>query len=160
MKFLQMLTGYLNFLTRAIVAGRMFTRCMYAKFADSTGHLKQHHHVRLDGEFKLDCEIWRLFLTHHRNLSLCRPMVDSKRLLSAQQLDFWSDASANESLGIGAVFGSDWLFAQWEPGFIKKNQPSIEYLELFGVVAALMTWGHLLRQCIGGGNDKFACLHL
>ena len=31
-KQLQVLTGFLNFLTKAIPAGRTFTRCMYAKF--------------------------------------------------------------------------------------------------------------------------------
>ena len=39
------------------------------------------------------------------------------------------------------------VFAKWESGYIKRYKPSIEYLELLGVVAALLTWGHLLKNC-------------
>ena len=35
--------------------------------------LKQHHHVRLDHEFKLDCKIWLQFLTDEMQQVVCRP---------------------------------------------------------------------------------------
>ena len=46
-KNLQVLTGYLNFLTKAIFAGRTFTRRMYLKFAQiqESGTWKSYHHV-------------------------------------------------------------------------------------------------------------------
>ena len=47
-KQLQVLTGYLNFLTKAIPPGRTFTRRMYAKYANLHPKLKQHHHVAID----------------------------------------------------------------------------------------------------------------
>lgn len=47
--YLQKLTGLLNFLCRAIIPGKAFTRHMYNKFSSTT--LKQHHHVRVDREF-------------------------------------------------------------------------------------------------------------
>ena len=58
----QALTGYLNFLTKAIPAGRTFMRCMYAKCASfevgkNGRRLKQHHHVAIDREFKFDCNV-------------------------------------------------------------------------------------------------------
>ena len=61
-KELQVLCGYLNFLSKAIFPGRAFTRRMYAKYAgvvrNSPGSkLRQYHHVRLDYEFKLDCQV-------------------------------------------------------------------------------------------------------
>ena len=151
-KELQVLTGYLNFLTKAIFPGRIFTRRMYAKYANLKNvrvgaKLKPHHHVRLDGEFKFDCEIWRIFLSYHKDVVVCRPMVGLNVWLSAQELKFWSDASANAKLGFAAVFNDKWLFQQWDPNFIKDNSPSIEYLELFGLTAGLLTWGHLLRNC-------------
>ena len=82
-KELQVLTGYLNFLTKAIFPGRTFTRRIYTKYANLKNarvgnKLRPHHHVRLDSEFRFDCEIWRTFLLHHRNLAVCRPMVDFK----------------------------------------------------------------------------------
>ena len=55
---LQVLTGYLNFLSRAIFAGRTFTRRIYAKFTGcKQKKLKQFHHVHLDKEFKFDIEV-------------------------------------------------------------------------------------------------------
>ena len=52
-----------------------------------------------------------------------------------------SDASKNVSLGFGATFQDKWLFGQWEPGYIQQNNPSIEYLELYALIAAILTWG-------------------
>ena len=74
---LQKLCGFLNFLTKAIHPGRVFTRRMYAKYTHiidlkmvGESHmtpkfqykLKKHHHVQLDNEFKFDCAIWLEFL--------------------------------------------------------------------------------------------------
>ena len=92
-KELQALCGYLNFITKAVFPGKAFTQRMYSKYVrivkvhlvlhkseeanDTSGGidlrtsqdnefcLKEHHHVRLDKEFKADCEIWLKFLTHN-----------------------------------------------------------------------------------------------
>ena len=57
-KELEQFTGLLNFIAKAIVPGRAFTRRMYAKFTglQKVG-LKSHHHIRLDKEFQSDCEM-------------------------------------------------------------------------------------------------------
>ena len=87
-KQLQVLTGYLNFLTKAIFPGRAFTRRIYAKYSqiEQGKVLKQHHHMRLDAEFRNDCEIWRIFLTHYEDNAVCRPMVDLQEIQSADSL--------------------------------------------------------------------------
>ena len=144
-KQLQILTGYLNFLTKAIFPERTFTRRMYAKYSEITG-LKQYHHVKLDSEFRFDCEVWRIFLAHHRDESVCRPMVDLESTVSATTLQFYKDVSANQKLGFGGIFNKRWLFGKWEVDFIKVNKPSIEYLELYAVIAAIITWGQLLQD--------------
>ena len=61
-KDLQRLSGYLNFLTRAIFPGRTFTHRMYAKFHQVSATLKPYHHIKLDEEFKDDCRMWLGFL--------------------------------------------------------------------------------------------------
>ena len=64
-KFIQQLTGTLNFLKRAIVPGRAFTRGMYAKLklTNAKGELlKQHHHIWLSKDFTQDCKVWQKFL--------------------------------------------------------------------------------------------------
>ena len=151
-KQLQVLMGYLNFLTKAIFAGRTFTRRIYSKFSvwqrnKSGKMLKQHHHIRLDEEFRFDCETWKIFLTHFRDQAVCCPMVDlDKSTFYASQLNFVTDASANTQLGFGAVYNNMWLLAQWEPEFIRLHKPSIEYLELFALVAAIISWGDRLQN--------------
>ena len=137
---LQVLTGYLNFLTKAIPPGRTFTRRMYAKYANLHPKLKQHHHVAIDREFRFDCNIWRIFLSNYQNSAVCRPMIDFKESVDASSLNFYSDASASASLGFGAVYENRWIFGQWQANFINEQNPSIEYLELFGVTAAILTW--------------------
>ena len=145
-KSLQVLTGYLNFLTKAIYPGRTFTRRIYSKYANLDSKLKQHHHVNIDSEFSFDCEVWRLFLNNFREKAVCRPMIDINKLTSAREINFTSDASAGEERGMGATFNQFWLFAKWETNFIRDYKPSIEYLELLGVTAALLTWGHMIQN--------------
>ena len=50
----------------------------------------------------------------------------------------YSDASRNFNLGFGAYCGSEWTYGQWDEQFYRVKQPSIEYLELFGVTVAVL----------------------
>ena len=149
-KQIQQLTGYLNFLAKAIHPGRAFTRRMYAKCAlralnGDQKILKPYHHVRLDREFKLDCEVWKSFLMES-TIGVCRPMIDLSEHLTATQIDFWTDASAAPDLGFGGVYGKHWLFGAWPPGFIKDKKPSIAYLELYALVISVIAWDEYLRN--------------
>ena len=130
---------------------------MYAKFAGlSNSHnlpiavsskLKQFHHIRLDGEFKRDCEVWLNFLTGPLAMVVNRPMQDLSRVLSATEINFYSDVSASKKLGFGCIFGDKWIFGAWGSKFIDVNEPSIEYLELFALCAGLLTWPEELSNC-------------
>ena len=108
-KELQQLAGVLNFLNRAIVPRRPFTRRMYSKFSgiiDQNGNkivntkLKQHHHIRLDMEFKEDCRIWIKFLSENNNKGICRPFVDVEdRSHTSITLDFYTDTAKGLAQG-------------------------------------------------------------
>ena len=104
-KHIQTLTGYLNFLGKAIFPGRAFTRRMYSKFSfldkkhSHKSVLKLYHHVATDKEFKLDCQVWLKFLSESMKKVVCRPMIDLELTLSATILNFYTDASANHRLG-------------------------------------------------------------
>ena len=103
--------------------------------------LKPHHHIRLDAEFKNDCKIWLNFLNDDKLAKVVnRPMVDLSQNLLADQIVFYSDASAREDLGFGCILNKSWIFGRWEDGFIDQYKPSIEYLELFALVAGMITW--------------------
>ena len=140
-KELQHLCGYLNFLTRAIFPGCVFTCRMYAKFAGvtysnlkpstqkvveansvprSNKQLKPHHHIHLDEEFKLDCKVWLEFLDMKSASVVNWPMIDVLTVLvDAQDIGFFWDASANPELVFGCIIKNKrWLGEQWEPGYI------------------------------------------
>ena len=117
----------------------MYKRLM---LRDSKGNpLKKFHHVYLNREFIQDCKVWLKFLIEAENTRLCRPFLDlGGDHLGAQILNFISDASKNPELGMGAVFNARWLMQPWPTSFIKKENPSIEYLELYALTAAMLKW--------------------
>ena len=131
--------------------------------------LKPHHHVRLDAEFKADCNVWLLFLETEQDgmvglRSINRPMVDllAPALISTR-LNFYSDASAAESLGYGCLFENRWLWGRWEVGYIRNFKPSIEYLELFALCAGILTWedeSKLQNTRITVFCDNIAVVHM
>lgn len=139
---LQKLTGQLNFLSQAIVPGRTFTRRMYAKYRT----LKQHHHVRVDGELRADCDLWMKFLQQPVNVS--RPFLDFLLDKTAEALILASDASLNVGLGIGGHFTrnmngklvTSWFSQKWPRNFIRQSDCSIEVAELYGACMAVTIW--------------------
>ena len=70
----------------------------------------------------------------------CRPFSDFTKAIDAEELNFSSDASKNPELGCGGCFGTKWYFVGWDPYFIRKFDPSIEYLELYAVTVAIELW--------------------
>ena len=142
---IQVLTGTLNFLNKAIVPGRVFTRRLYAKAAGKMVskqgvQLKPFHHVHLDLEFRNDCQVWKLFLNNQGYAA--RPFLDLSQNVAATDLSFFTDASKNENFGFGCYFRGRWTFGRWEPNYIKQFDPSIAYLELYALCIGIFAWEH------------------
>ena len=137
---LQKVCGFLNFLGRCIIPGRAFTRRLYAYTANDK--LKPHHHIRINSEMRDDLLMWLAFLQH--SSVFCRPFLDFSKVLIADEIDMFSDASGR--IGMGAWCGPAWMFKLWPEEFIKKYKPSIEYLELYAVTAAVLSWIHLFKN--------------
>ena len=135
----QKLCGFLNFLCRGVVPGRAFLRRLYSgtRGLSKAGNLKPHHHIRITEEHRLDLQVWRQFLQFP--LVFARPFVDHLPV-TATVIDMYSDASRNFKLGFGAYCGSEWTFGQWNESFMKRNEPSIEYLELYTLLVGVMNW--------------------
>ena len=74
---------------------------------------------------------------------LCRPFVDFSENPQYHNLDFYSDAAKSGKLGMGAIYRNNWIVAKWGNEFIQNMDPSIEYLELFALTAAVITWSDL-----------------
>ena len=137
---LQRICGFLNFLGRAIVPGRAFNRRLYSQLS---GKLKAHHHIRVTAEMKADLLMWLKFIEHPAVFS--RPFFDYSDILIADELDFFVDASKNPLLGFGGYCFSSWMQCHWD-GFIEKFDPSIQYLELYAMTAAILAWMHRFKN--------------
>ena len=137
---LQKVCGFLNFLGRCIIPGRAFTRRLYAYTANDK--LKPHHHIRVNAEMRADLTMWLNFLQHPT--VFCRPFLDFSSFLVADEIDMYSDASGK--IGMGVLCGPAWMYKLWNPEFIRKFRPSIEYLELYAVTAAVLTWIHQFKN--------------
>ena len=143
----QCLTGTLNFLHKAIVPGRTFTRSMYVPLKSKNGKkLPQHYHVQLPALFREDCKIWVQFLQNSGSSRICRPFVDWSATWDTNTLDFYTDASKNKSLGLGCVFGPFYTWKKWEPGFIERCNPSIAFLEFYALCVGIFTWAKSLQN--------------
>ena len=137
---LQQVCGFLNFLGKAIVPGRAFTRRLYAHENKVD---RVHLHIHITQEMRLDLECWYAFL--------CHPSVYSQDFADFQETNaiftnFATDASKNSPLGVGGICGTDWFVQQWDEDFIINFDPSIAYLELFGVTVAASLWLNNFRN--------------
>ena len=137
---LQKICGFLNFIGRCIIPGRAFTRRLYAYTTNDK--LKPHHHIRVNNEMQADLRMWLTFLNHPS--VYCRPFLDFSHWLIADAIDLFSDASGK--IGLGAICGQSWLYMLWDKRELEKFQPSIEYLELFAVTVAVVTWIHRFKN--------------
>ena len=133
---LQKICGYLNFLCKAIVPGRAFTRRLYSHLCGN--NLKLHHHIRVTAEMLADFAMWEIFLLEPA--AYAAPFLDFAEMLQASEINFYTDASKQRFLGFGGFCDSSWMQQRWGCDFIQFCNPSIEYLELFAVVAAVLAW--------------------
>ena len=139
---IQELTGFLNFLGKAVVPGRAFTRRLYS--LTNNENLRKDHHVKLTMETKADLSTWLTFLNHPSIYN--RKFIDIDDETKNQEVSFFTDASANKDLGCGGYSDQEWYIMQWDDNFIKKFNPSINYLELYAVTIAVINWLHKFKN--------------
>ena len=111
---LQQLTGFLNFLCRAIVPRRAFTCRLYAYMSSN---MKPHHHIRVNSEIKQDLGVWETFLKNPSCYS--RPFMDINKIY-ATDICMYSDASKSLKIGgLGAICDLEWVAAPWNYKFLQ-----------------------------------------
>lgn len=127
---LQSLNGKLNFYSKVIVPGRMFTR----RLIDLTRTVSRpNHHVTLTREAKEDIQWWCEMLLSHNYTSM---MPDPKRIYTTDLLLF-TDAALR--IGFGAILGNSWIQSRWITDATAGED--INFQELFAIMAATYTWG-------------------
>ncbi|KAL5515947.1 hypothetical protein EMCRGX_G001197 [Ephydatia muelleri] len=140
------LIGKLSFAAKVVPAGRLFLRRLIQL---STTVRKLHHHIHLNPEARADLRWWNSFLPSWNGIS----MFIAPEWKDADSFQLYTDASG--SFGFGAYLDGAWFRGDWQPHqqLLKR---SIQWQELFAIVAAALTWGHFLTgQCI-----RFHCNNL
>ena len=79
--------------------------------------------------------MWLTFLNHPSIFS--RSFIDFQQI-NADVLNFYTDAS--KTVGLGGFYDGSWMYEFWDPDFIAEHNPSISYLELYAITAAVIAW--------------------
>ena len=129
------LIGKLSFAAKVVPSGHLFLRRLIEL---STTVSKLHHHIHLNVEAREDIIWWDSFLPSWNGVSI---FLDPN-WKDAETINLFTDASG--TLGYGAYFNGAWFHGDWSP---HQRLPlrSIQWQELFVIVAAACTWGHLLQ---------------
>ncbi|KAL5516658.1 hypothetical protein EMCRGX_G002048 [Ephydatia muelleri] len=101
----------------------------------STTVRKLHHHVSLNAKATADIRWWDSFLPSWNGVT----MFLNPEWTAADSLQLFTDASG--SLGFGTYYNGVWFQSDWQP---QQRLPlhSIQWQELFAIMAAASTWGH------------------
>ena len=126
---LKSLIGKLGHICKVVRPGRMFSRRLIDL---STTVKRMHHHITMNKEARADIKWWRNFLPHWTAISMIPPL----RTIRSTDMRLFSDAC---DLGYGAIFGRQWIQDRWNS---QQQGHSVDYKELFAIVAATFTWGH------------------
>ena len=126
---LKSLIGKLGHISKIVRPGRMFSRRLIDL---STTVERMHHHITLNSEARADIQWWLDFLPQWTATSMIPPV----RAIRSTDLKLYTDAS---DIGFGATYGTQWLQGAWNHNDLAL---SIDYRELYAIVAAAFTWGH------------------
>ena len=128
------LLGSLVFVCRVIPQGRIFLSRLFASLIWTHHH--PHQRAKLGDEARKDLTWWISFLDVFNNEC---PLFGAADLLRMPTIEFWTDAS---DFGGGGFLNGQWWQVLWTTEFAKLP---IAVRELYAVVCAFLTWGHLFR---------------
>ena len=135
------LIGKLSFAARAVPAGRLFLRRLIDL---STKAKRLHHRISLSCCARADVQWWLDFLPSWNGISL----MLQPDWQAAADMDLYTDASG--TVGYGAYFQGSWFAETWTE---HHRHHSIQWKELFAILAAVAAWGHLWS----GKRIRFYC---
>ena len=127
----QSLIGTLQHACSVIKPGRTFLRRAIALLSVAK---RQHHHIRLNADFRSDMMWWKIFAAHWNGRALIIPQ-------GPPDVTITSDASG--SWGCGAWCTNWWFQLQWSQEMLNKH---ISVKELIPIIIAAIVWGHTLNR--------------
>ena len=130
------LIGKLSFAAKVVPAGRLFLRRLIDL---STTAKKLHHHIRITADAREDLAWWERFLPEWNGVA----MFLDPDWTCANTLNLFTNASGTS--GFGAYFNGSWFRGSWLP-HQQLGTRSIQWQELFAIVAAAKVWGPRLAK--------------
>ena len=128
---LQQLCGLLNFLNKAVIPGRTFSRRLY-DLMRNCNVTKAHHHLPIKADTKDDLRMWLKFINNAE--AYARPFFQFQPDIVYPPQFFYTDASMS---GGGGVCDRSWFVMEWDEDFLRVYEPSINYLELYALTIAV-----------------------
>ena len=128
---LQSLIGLLSFAAKVVPPGRTFLRRMI-DLTTSVPHTEDV--ISLSEPFKKDLMWWHQFVAQWNGKSFFM----FPKWIPSTALNLFTDSSG--TIGYGAYFDGRWFQGRWSSA---QAQQSIQWKELYPIVVASATWGHL-----------------
>ena len=125
------LIGLLSFAAKVVPPGRTFLRRM---IDTSTSVPTPDDNITLNNDFVKDIQWWHHFLDDWNGKSFFM----HPKWIPSTTLNLFTDSSG--AIGYGAYFDKKWFQGRWSADQINR---SIQWKELFPIVLAAATWGHL-----------------
>ena len=134
LKDMQSLLGLLNFACKVVAPGRTFCR----RLINSTiGVRKSYFKIRVNKQMKADLEVWLDFLKQYNGVTVITDNV----WVSNEKLELFTDSAGGSKGGYGIYFAGQWAQGTWPKHWVETGiTRDMTLLELFPVVAALMSW--------------------
>ncbi|KAM4691138.1 LOW QUALITY PROTEIN: uncharacterized protein WCC33_015994 [Rhinophrynus dorsalis] len=127
---MQGLLGLLNFASRVIPMGRIFSRRLKRA---TVGVRRPLHKIRITRQLREDLKVWEAFLINFNGVRLWRGPPRPN-----MQLQLYTDAAA---VGFGAFFQGQWCAERWPEAWHSQGLTrNLALLELFPIVVALELW--------------------
>ena len=102
--------------------------------------------------------MWKAFLLNFRGW---QPII-SNHQMDQEAVELYADTTGKASLGWGAFLPKQrlWMFQQWEDQWFQEFNPSINFLELYALLARVVTWApHLMDKMVIFRSDNTPTVH-
>ena len=140
LKQLQLLCGILAFYSRALPAGRTFSRTLYMATAKAS---KPYHYIRVSRKMFDDLMVWKLFLENFNGVSY----ILDKDWVSNVDLQLFTDSAGGGSTpltcqnGGGVFFMGKWYYFQWPKKWHNSDiLRDMTFLEMLPIALAICLW--------------------
>jgi hypothetical protein len=155
-KIAQRLAGKLQFACRAAPGARAFTYSIYRAFPESAA---PHQAFPVPPHVRMDIEWWLDFLPQWAGIGL----IHEKEWISSATIQLETDSC---NLGWGIYYQGQWARSEWTRELIvlatRTKRASMPFLELYPIVLAALTWGHLWsgKRILFVGDCRGVCQRL